>query len=145
MKENYDKIDHLRGETEGVYQLLRYLPRKKKIEVGRKGIFNFSKGYYVYTGSAKRGLKGRILRHLRKDKKKFWHIDYLLPHAKIKDVAIHLQKSECYWNNKLSELLDSSVLAKGFGSSDCGCVSHLLHFKTRPELNSSEESDNISR
>ena len=145
MKENYNKIDHLHGKTEGVYQLLCYLPRKKKIKVGRKGIFNFSKGYYVYTGSAKRGLKGRILRHLRKDKKKFWHIDYLLPHAKIKDVAVHLQKSECHWNSELSKSTDSRALVSGFGSSDCGCVSHLLHFKTRPELNSSEESDNISR
>lgn len=145
MKENSNKIDHLHGKTEGVYQLLCYLPRKKKIKVGRKGIFNFSKGYYVYTGSAKRGLKGRILRHLRTDKKKFWHIDYLLPYAKIEDVAIHLQKSECHWNNELSKSTDSRILVRGFGSSDCGCPTHLLHFQTRPELNSSEESDNISR
>jgi len=112
------------------------LPKKINIKVGRKGTFDFLQGYYVYTGSAKKGLRTRFLRHLKKNKKKFWHIDYLLSHARIKDILIHSQKSECYWNNKLSELPDSSVLAKGFGSSDCGCLTHLLYFKKRPELNS---------
>lgn len=133
---NLNKIDLLNKNAKGVYQILFFLPDKKRIIVGQKGSFNFPKGYYVYTGSAKNGLKGRILRHLRESKKKFWHIDYLLPHSKIKDVIIHIQKSECYWNNRLFELDEFEVLVDGFGSSDCKCKTHLLYFRKKPELNS---------
>jgi Uri superfamily endonuclease len=119
------------------------MPQKKSIKISKKGTFDFPKGYYVYTGSAKRGLKGRISRHLNKDKKKFWHIDYLLPYAQIKDIVIRRQKSECYWNNGLSKSRGSWILVKGFGSSDCQCPTHLLHFKKKPELDFSDESDNV--
>jgi sugar fermentation stimulation protein A len=129
------KIDLLNKKFKGVYQLLFFFPNKSRIKVGQKGSFNFPKGYYVYTGSAKNSLKGRVLRHLRKSKKKFWHIDYLLPYAKIKDIIIHVKKSECYWNNRLFDLKESEVLVNGFGSSDCRCKVHLLYFKKKPELN----------
>lgn len=140
---NSKKIDLLDKKVKGAYQLLLFLTQKRKIKVGRKGIFDFPKGYYVYTGSAKKGLKGRLLRHLRKNKKKFWHIDYLLPYVLIKDITMHSQKSECYWNNKLGQSAESQALVTGFGSSDCRCLTHLLHFKKRPELNSLEEFDNV--
>ena len=51
--------------------------RNFKTRVGKLGSLYFKKGYYLYVGSAKRGLEARIKRHLRKDKKIFWHIDYL--------------------------------------------------------------------
>ena len=50
------------------------MPQENSIKIGKKGIFKFSKGYYVYTGSAKNGLKSRIQRHFNRTKKKFWHI-----------------------------------------------------------------------
>jgi Uri superfamily endonuclease len=138
------KTSHEKRETDnGSYQLLIYMPQKKYIKIGKKGSFEFLRGYYVYTGSAKVGLKSRIRRHLRRNKNKFWHIDYLLPYAQIKDVIIHSQKSECYWNNKLFELAESEILAKGFGSSDCKCTTHLLYFRRKPELNSLKGSDII--
>jgi Uri superfamily endonuclease len=132
----FNTIDDKRETNNGIYQLLIYIPQKKSIKIGKKGIFEFPKGYYVYTGSAKNGLKSRIQRHLKKTKKKFWHIDYLLPYASIKDVIVHVKKSECYWNNRLFDSEESEILVNGFGSSDCRCKAHLLYFKRKPELNS---------
>lgn len=131
------KTNHDQRETKnGIYQLLIYIPQKKSIKIGKKGTFEFPKGYYVYTGSAKNGLKSRIQRHLKKKKRKFWHIDYLLPYSRIKDVIIHVQKSECYWNSRLFKFKESKILVNGFGSSDCKCKTHLLYFRKKPELNS---------
>ena len=132
----YNTSREKRETKNGIYQLLIYLPRKSFIRVGKKGSFKFPRGYYVYTGSAKKGLKSRIQRHLRKNKKRFWHIDYLLQFAQIEGVRIHIQKSECYWNNKLLELGQTRILVNGFGSSDCKCRTHLLYSKKKPELNS---------
>jgi sugar fermentation stimulation protein A len=140
---NLETVDPLNRKAKGVYQLLFSLPVPRKVKVGRKGVFDFPKGYYVYTGSAKNSLKSRIRRHLKKNKNKFWHIDYLLPYAKIKDIVIRSQKSECYWNNKLFELAEPEILVNGFGSSDCKCTAHLLYFRRKPELNSLKGSDKI--
>ncbi|MGB2770006.1 MAG: GIY-YIG nuclease family protein, partial [Candidatus Zixiibacteriota bacterium] len=68
----------------GIYQLLIRLPESVHIQIGKRGRYRFPKGYYIYTGSAKNGFRGRIKRHLRKEKKHFWHIDYLLDHASVK-------------------------------------------------------------
>lgn len=110
----------------GVYQLLVYLSRPKTIKVGKMGSLDFAGGYYVYTGRAMGGLKARLERHLRKNKKMRWHIDYLLKNAKL--VAYQVfplnQVSECGANEAI---LSKSALAPipHFGSSDCKCKSHL--------------------
>jgi Uri superfamily endonuclease len=119
--------------TRGCYQLLLYLDRKSRIKIGKKGEYDFPKGYYIYTGSAQNGLEGRINRHLRKEKKNFWHIDYLLPHCKILKVILYHQSkknavTECELNKKLLKGKSSIVVVKGFGSSDCRCPSHLVYF-----------------
>ena len=62
----------------GVYQLRIRLLRPSRIRVGALGIHVFLAGWYVYTGSARSGLAQRIGRHLRHNKRKHWHIDYLL-------------------------------------------------------------------
>lgn len=119
--------------TRGCYQLLLYLDRKSRIKIGKKGEYDFPEGYYIYTGSALNGLEVRINRHLRKEKKSFWHIDYLLPHCKILKVIQYNQShknanSECELNKKLLRKKNSMVVVKGFGSSDCKCPSHLVYF-----------------
>ncbi len=40
-------------------------------------------GLYVYVGSALNNLEKRIERHLRKEKKKHWHIDFLVEKAQV--------------------------------------------------------------
>jgi len=51
----------------------------------------FPKGYYCYTGSARgsgsTNLKHRIGRHLKKEKRMFWHIDYVLKNQNINKIT----------------------------------------------------------
>jgi len=122
--------------TSGIYQLLIYLPYKKDIEIGKLGRFQFKAGYYVYTGSAMNGLESRIARHKRKQKRRHWHIDYLLEYAEIIDIVTYptIEKLECYFNNQILLKQNCQIPVKGFGSSDCNCITHLLYFEERPIL-----------
>lgn len=111
---------------ECTYQLAIRLARPARIRVGRLGVFDFPAGLYRYTGSARRGLEARIARHLRRDKRLRWHIDYLLADAAatITGVTRHAC-AEC----ELNRLTAGSVAVPGFGASDCraGCGSHLKY------------------
>ena len=53
----------------GCYCLTIHLKNAKKIKVGKLGMINFKKGYYVYVGSAMNSLESRLKRHLSEDKK----------------------------------------------------------------------------
>ena len=98
-------------------------------------------GYYTYTGSALGNgascLKHRIARHLRKKKRRFWHIDYLLANENVSVEAVIVAETnenmECPLNKYLKSIIGAKVLVKGFGASDCRkkCESHLLYF---PEI-----------
>lgn len=117
----------------GSYFLLIKLKENKIIKIGKLGKIYFKKGFYVYVGSALNGLEARIERHLRSEKKMHWHIDYLLKDAEIID-AFYKETNEdieCAIANKFGEKLES---IKGFGCSDCKCVSHLFYGK-RYEIN----------
>jgi Uri superfamily endonuclease len=108
------------------YQLHIQLGRRQKITVGRLGQFTFEKGNYLYTGSATRNMKQRLLRHLSGHKTLHWHIDYLLAAKSAKITAISLAaKSECVLNQSVK----ASVPVPGFGASDCraGCGAHLKY------------------
>ena len=114
----------------GIYQLLIYLSESAYITIGKKGIFRFPRGYYVYTGSAKSGLKARVKRHLRKKKKHFWHIDYLLDHASVKQVFLFPdgRLDECSLSRKVLKRSEAEVIVPKFGASDCNCPTHLVFF-----------------
>ena len=113
--------------TPGVYILIVYLAGSQTIKVGKKRVIPFEPGYYFYVGSALGGLENRIKRHLAREKKHHWHIDYLLDTGKIIGVLAipTTHKIECQVANSLSEGLESIV---GFGSSDCNCRSHLFYY-----------------
>lgn len=108
------------------YQLLIHKERDTCVQVGRLGFRDFPRGYYVYTGSARKNLSHRVLRHVSRTRKLRWHIDYLLdaPDVQVVDVSI-LSGSEC----SLNQHTRGSIPAPGFGSSDCreGCGSHLKY------------------
>lgn len=117
----------------GVYLLSCEIRRACTIRIGRLGRFKFEKGYYVYVGSAMGGLDQRIARHRRKGKKLHWHVDYLLEKAEIVEVQsfeTDQKTEECRLAAKLAETADH-VPVPGFGSSDCGCTSHLFYFRAR--------------
>jgi len=110
----------------GSYLLLVELKNTEIIPVGKLGKIDFKKGFYIYVGSALNGLDQRIQRHLRKQKKTHWHIDYLLNHAKIVNVFYKQSevKEECFIAKTLEKELS---IIPGFGCSDCTCKSHLFY------------------
>ena len=115
----------------GTYILLIELPQPQEITVGKLGLLAFSQGFYAYVGSAMKGLETRIGRHLRREKKLHWHIDYLLEEALIREIVRceTEERAEC----TLAQILAGEFLSiPGFGSSDCQCSSH-LYFDTEQD------------
>jgi Uri superfamily endonuclease len=116
----------------GCYQLLIRLSEGISLQVGRLGEFFFPAGYYIYTGRAKRALSSRIRRHLAKNKRKKWHIDYLTssPEAEVVQLAVYSDLDECRHHREAALLPGARVIVSGFGSADCrrGCSAHLLYY-----------------
>jgi len=115
----------------GIYQLLIHLSKPTRIRIGKRGTFRSPRGYYVYTGSARNGLMARVERHLRKEKKNFWHVDYLLDHASIKEVYLfpNDQRGECQVARRTLEAPEAEITVPRFGASDCNCPTHLVFFE----------------
>ena len=114
----------------GTYALLIALGKEIPIAVGRLGLFIFPPGYYIYVGSAQGGLYPRVRRHLRGEKRRRWHVDYLLEFAQVVEVwyALGDESQECLWRQIVHEMPQGEIPVKGFGSSDCRCPSHLIRF-----------------
>jgi Uri superfamily endonuclease len=110
----------------GSYLLLMELKITETIPVGKLGKIDFKKSFYIYVGSALNGVDQRIQRHLRKQKKIHWHIDYLLNRTKIVNVFYKQSKirEECFSAKTLERELSS---IPGFGCNDCECKSHLFY------------------
>jgi len=110
----------------GSYCLVLEVLRDLEVEVGSLGKLPFEKGYYVYIGSAMNNLEKRVERHLRKDKRLHWHIDYLTTLDFVKARRIYIKESskteEC---GVAKEVSKHGLPIKAFGCSDCKCVSHL--------------------
>ena len=121
--------------TKGSYALVLFLAEDCRLTIGRLGIFEFPAGHYLYFGSALNGLEGRVRRHLQREKKLHWHIDYLASVAEIERVwwQAGRQRKECSWaQGAVKE--GGEIIARGFGSSDCRCETHLLRVKEREVL-----------
>jgi len=120
----------------GTYALVMALEGEATLAIGRLGHFAFPRGYYVYAGSARGGLAQRVGRHLRREKRLRWHIDYLLQRAEVVEVwyAPGDERRECLWAATAMDMPRGQVIAPGFGSSDCRCPSHLIFFPRRPSF-----------
>ncbi|MBU5678824.1 MAG: GIY-YIG nuclease family protein [Candidatus Aenigmatarchaeota archaeon] len=120
----------------GVYILKIVLKKDCKIIIGSIGAIKLNKGDYAYVGSAQNSLEKRIERHLRKRKKKFWHIDYLLSKrfAKIDDIFYKNagKNEECKIARDLIKIANPIYR---FGSSDCSCKSHLFFINDIEKFN----------
>jgi len=111
----------------GVYVLVVSVGKDIKVNVGSLGSIDFEKGLYAYVGSAQKNLQKRIERHLRKEKRKFWHIDYLLDNTSAKVVKVFHKEAEKPEECRVArELSGRTVPVVNFGCSDCDCVSHLF-------------------
>ena len=118
----------------GTYALLIRLGVGVCLRVGKLGIHNLPPGYYVYVGSALGGLSNRLRRHLRPEKRLYWHIDYLLSQAAVAQIwySIGPGRLECKWNAIMRNLPGAKPSILGFGSSDCRCSSHITYFRLTP-------------
>jgi len=116
----------------GVYALLIKLPMQKTIRIGRLGPVSSGRGVYVYIGSALNSFEGRISRHFRIEKKKHWHVDFLIGYSGVRLLGVATRptskKLECAMSRAVQERALSSV--SRFGCSDCNCDSHLHYVRT---------------
>lgn len=116
----------------GSYMVMIHLPHDVTATVGSLGQVRLSPGYYLYVGTAKRALTKRVERHIRKNTSLRWHIDYLKGYAD-RCMAIAVRSSgplEHELAEAVGRIADGYV--PSFGSSDCGCASHLFRFKENP-------------
>lgn len=113
----------------GVYLLILWLGRRRRIRVGSLGPVSFPAGLYLYSGSGRRCLAARIGRHRRRIKPARWHIDYLRRHAQLIGAAVApwAPGRECAVARAALGAPGAREVAHGFGSSGCGCPAHLAH------------------
>jgi Uri superfamily endonuclease len=111
----------------GTYVLRICLGTDTEIQVGALGTLFFEKGIYCYVGSAMGGLDQRLRRHLSKDKRMKWHIDYLT--MAVDSVSAFESYPQFIPECDLAHMcLDVGMtgMHKGFGCSDCRCLTHLF-------------------
>jgi len=114
----------------GIYCLIIKIKKNINQKIGKLGNVKFSKGNYVYVGSAQNGIKKRVERHLKKNKKKYWHIDYLLTNKNVKIKKILYKKAKKQEECKIANFFKKFAQPiNKFGCSDCNCVSHLFRLK----------------
>jgi len=120
----------------GIYVLLINVKKGTIIRIGRLGKIRFKKGNYVYVGSAQNNLKKRVERHFSKNKKKHWHIDHLLLNKNITLQKVFWKKAGKEEECKIACSLEQyEKPIKGFGCSDCKCISHLFKLKDLRKIN----------
>jgi len=118
-------------QAKGAYLLAIRLDHPVDVRVSTPHEARLQPGWYVYCGSANGpgGLRARLRRHLRADKKPHWHVDRLTC-AAAKIVALPVcDGEECELVASPVQRSAFAIAAEGFGSTDCTrCRSHLLRF-----------------
>jgi Uri superfamily endonuclease len=121
----------------GTYLLLLACERVVRLSIGRLGVMTTRPGYYLYVGSAfgPGGVQARIRHHAKRAAHPHWHLDYLRMQADPVDAwcvfDAHLEHD---WARLLMKDKDSALALKGFGSSDCDCLTHLFYLQARPGI-----------
>jgi Uri superfamily endonuclease len=135
------EVEGLPALGKGTYILILQLKRNWRIKIGRRkgsSPILFRAGYYAYVGSAlgPGGLRSRIKRHLRTDKKCVWHIDYLRKVAEPVEAWICSgeRKMEREWADALIQM-EGSQPVEGFGNTDDKrSRTHLCYCEERPMI-----------
>jgi Uri superfamily endonuclease len=116
----------------GVYVLVVSVAESVCVRIGSLGRMSFRRGLYAYVGSGQVGLEKRVARHLRRVKKRFWHIDYLLGSGVARVVGVFWEEGEKSEECRVAGVLgERGVPVVGFGCSDCRCKSHLFRIRGR--------------
>lgn len=123
----------------GTYALVLELRRRCTVPIGSLRRISFELPFCLYIGSAfgPGGLAARLAHHLRVPRCSHWHIEHLRQAAVIRQIwfTVDPRRLECTWAKAASGLANSSAVA-GFGSSDCGCASHLIGLRSLPNKRS---------
>ena len=121
----------------GTYAVILRSRWNRTVQIGRWGVLNLRRGYYVYVGSAlgPGGLSARVSRHCRGSKAKHWHIDYLREHASPWSLWFRYSnvRLEHDWAAALARM-PGAVAVNGFGCSDCRCEAHLFFVARSPSV-----------
>ncbi len=116
----------------GTYALRFCLGQALPLRVGRLGTFVLPAADLVYVGSAlgPGGVEARLARHIRRNKRPHWHIDYLTLQVPpvLWRLEFGLERRECRWVRELLALPGAWAPVPGFGNGDCreGCPAHLI-------------------
>ncbi len=114
----------------GTYCLWLRLDAPLPLVVGRLGERTLPPGLLAYVGSAlgPGGLRARVGRHLRAEKRLRWHIDWLTAQAPVRAVWLRAGRLrlECAWSAALLQADGAAIAWPGFGASDCACAAHLI-------------------
>lgn len=114
------------GPDSVTYQLWIRVSRPLNFAAGALGQRCLAPGDYCYTGSARHHLAARLARHLAREKRLHWHVDYLLGQPGVAVVATRCFRApECGVN----QATPGAIPWPGFGATDCrqGCGSHLKY------------------
>ncbi len=112
----------------GAYGLLIDVARPVRLSMARRAV-TLPAGRYLYAGSAwgPRGIRARVGRHLRKEKKIRWHVDNLTNRHGVVMVLVVPGGQECALVTAICAWSGVETPVPGFGSSDCRtCQSHLV-------------------
>ncbi|MFA9555894.1 DUF123 domain-containing protein [Evansella sp. AB-rgal1] len=115
-------------DTDQLYVIMMNLLEDRHVAIGKLGSFLFHKGTYIYVGSAKKNIQARVKRHINKEKPtRRWHIDFFSSNTSVIGfITFPHHKGECQLKDFIQKQFHGTVVAKGLGSSDCSCDSHLL-------------------
>ncbi len=116
----------------GAYCLILHLPVPVAVALPRRPAEMIKPGWYLYFGSAygPGGLRARVARHFRSDKRLRWHIDDLTMAADHLTALAVPGARECALRAEFAGHLSTTAPHPGFGSSDCRiCPSHLLKWE----------------
>ncbi len=109
------------------------MPRLTTVIVGSLGPVRFERGWYAYVGSAARGRRARVGRHLAASKALRWHADHLFAAFPARRAwLVDGAAGECELAGALAALPGAARRPRRFGAGDCRCAGHLVAFGRRP-------------
>src|SRR5581483_674118 len=81
----------------GSYLLVLRTDEPLTLSVGRLGPRRFPRGWHVYAGSARRGLRARLAHHLAPARPAHWHVDALHVASRLAELWVVLgsERVEC--------------------------------------------------
>jgi Uri superfamily endonuclease len=114
----------------GIYLIIYKVIRDFNCIINNK-FYVFNRGYLIYIGSAGNGLRNRLKRHINKEGKLRWHIDYISHREKTEVVGLFYREGDfgVKFEDELSHYFYSKIKhIDRLGSTD-SMMPHLYYSK----------------